>query len=128
MLQQAGRACWRGGHRRLWRPSTGRTKVSSSTSAWCGDLGLTLARQCRKGSRGAGTWALPGGHLEFGESFAACGLREVAEETGLVLGANHALHLVNVQNCLFSDAHYVTIFLHTEVSQVNFIFGALIPD
>ena len=79
---------------------------------------MTLSSQHRKGSRGAGTWALPGGHLEFGESFAACGLREVAEETGLKLGANYAFHLVSVQNCQFSDAHYVTLFLRTKVSQV----------
>ena len=37
----------------------------------------------RKGAHGAGTWAFPGGHLAFGESFEACAHREVMEETGL---------------------------------------------
>lgn len=29
-----------------------------------------------------GTWGLPGGHIEPGESFAACAVREFREETG----------------------------------------------
>ncbi len=37
----------------------------------------------RKGAHGAGTWATPGGHLEFGESVKACATRELLEETGL---------------------------------------------
>ena len=64
----------------------------------------------RKGSHGAGTWACPGGHLEFGESPAECAAREVLEETGLHL---HTIQHADFTNDLFADhsRHYITLFV-----------------
>ncbi len=62
----------------------------------------------RRGAHGAGTWALPGGHLEFGESVEACAEREVLEETGLAL---RNLSRGPYSNDLFEDRHYVTLFV-----------------
>ena len=64
----------------------------------------------RQGSHGAGYFAAPGGHLEFGESFAAGVRREVREETGLEISE---LRLLSVGNYLFGRAdgerHYVDV-------------------
>lgn len=69
----------------------------------------------RKGSHGSGTWALPGGHLELGESFEACAVREVMEETGLAIRDVTFAYAVN---SVFSEAmHYVTIFMRADVDE-----------
>ena len=67
----------------------------------------------RKGSHGAGTWALPGGHLEPGESFEACCEREILEETGLTI---KNISPVVFTNDLFNDdgLQYITLFFKGE--------------
>jgi 8-oxo-dGTP diphosphatase len=67
----------------------------------------------RKSAHGAGTWALPGGHLEFFETIEDCAKREVAEETGL--------QIANVRHFAFTDdrfeieeKHYITLFVTAE--------------
>ena len=64
----------------------------------------------RLGSHGAGSWAPPGGHLEFGESAERCARREVLEETGLTLGALHP-GPYTVDAFPEIGRHYVTLFV-----------------
>lgn len=58
----------------------------------------------------AGTLAIPGGHLEFGESFETCAEREVLEETGLAV---RDVRFLTATNSVMVEErkHYVTIFM-----------------
>ncbi|GJU89981.1 NUDIX hydrolase 1 [Tanacetum coccineum] len=71
----------------------------------------------RKLSIGAYTYALPGGHLEFGESFEECAAREVKEETGLDI---KNIELLTATNNLLSDSvHLVIIYMRAHLSDPN---------
>ncbi|GAI12720.1 unnamed protein product [marine sediment metagenome] len=59
---------------------------------------------------GAGTWTMPGGKLDFGESFEYAAYREVFEETGLKIDKNK-LKLISITNDIVEDAHFITIGL-----------------
>jgi 8-oxo-dGTP diphosphatase len=77
-------------------------------------LSETFSSFWRSNLHRKGTWALPGGHLEFGESFAECASRELEEETGLQLSPERMRYLTTV-NTVFEDKgkkfHYVTILV-----------------
>lgn len=64
----------------------------------------------RLGSHGEGTWTVPGGHLEFGESFEETGVREIKEETGLEISNVHFAALTN-DHFEKEGKHYVTVWL-----------------
>lgn len=60
-------------------------------------------------------WSIPGGHLEMGETFEACAIREVEEETGIRL---ENVRFVAVTNDLATHTacgkHYISIALLAE--------------
>lgn len=67
----------------------------------------------RLGSHGANSWTVPGGKLEFGESFEDCSKREVMEETGLTIDN---VKLIAVTNNIFPDegVHSITIWMESD--------------
>jgi 8-oxo-dGTP diphosphatase len=67
----------------------------------------------RKGSHGSGTWARPGGHLEFNESIEDCAKREVFEETGRSI--KNLQHFAYTNDIFKVEKnHYVTLFVVSE--------------
>jgi 8-oxo-dGTP diphosphatase len=62
------------------------------------------------GAAGCGMWGFTGGHLEGGESFEQCAIREVAEEIGIKL---KRVTYLTVENVIFEaeQKHFVTIFM-----------------
>ena len=74
--------------------------------------------QQRKGSHGAGSWSVPGGHLEFGESFEDTARREVKEETGLEI-KNVRFGAVTNDHFADENKHYVTVWMLSDWADGN---------
>ncbi|HET6257652.1 NUDIX domain-containing protein [Pseudonocardia sp.] len=85
------------------------TQVRVGVGAVVVDDGRILVLR-RAGAHGAGTWGLPGGHQEFGESPERTAVREVAEETGLVVEATARLGFTD-DPMPEIGRHYVTLFI-----------------
>jgi len=67
----------------------------------------------RKGAHGQGTWAFPGGHLEFGESFVRAAIRETKEECGLRIKNPEFVYATN-DIYKKENLHYITVFMKTK--------------
>lgn len=64
----------------------------------------------RKGSHGNGTWAIPGGKLDWFEDFEECAKREVLEETGVEIEGVEFVHATN-NHFKDEDQHFITIVM-----------------
>lgn len=84
-----------------------RVRVGVAAVVADGERWLVLRRA---GAHGAGTWGLPGGHQEFGESPEQTAVREVAEETGLTVVATARLGFTD-DPMPEIGRHYVTLFV-----------------
>jgi 8-oxo-dGTP diphosphatase len=78
---------------------------------------------------GAGTLALPGGHLEMGETWEECSTRELLEETNLLI---KNVKFVSATNDIAIGGnlskHYVTIFMQADVHEDAALLQNLEPD
>ncbi len=79
----------------------------------------------RKSDNGTGTWAVPGGHLEWMESWEDCAIREVAEETGLKVKSPQVVEIYNYPDRV-GDRHYVDIWMVVE--EVTGVPQTMEPD
>jgi 8-oxo-dGTP diphosphatase len=67
---------------------------------------ILLGKRLTSELEGAESWTMPGGHIEFGESFEETAKREVLEETGIIV---RAVRVFCVNGDRSERAHYVTV-------------------
>ena len=79
----------------------------------------------RKSKHGTGTWAMPGGHLEYGETPAQCATRELMEETGINIPENE-FQFISITNDSFPEKHDITI--HVRADNIDAIPKVIEPD
>ena len=69
------------------------------------------AKMASSDLHGEGTWTMPGGKMEFGETFEEASAREVLEETSIKL---KKVEVICVNNERIDVAHFVTIGMFSD--------------
>ncbi|KAI3778877.1 hypothetical protein L2E82_08265 [Cichorium intybus] len=91
--------------------------------------GNTVLLGRRRSSVGHNTYALPGGRLEFGESFEECAAREVKEETGLHI---KEIQYLTVTNDVYTEGekplHLVAVYMRASLSDPDQLPENMEPD
>ncbi len=87
-----------------------RPSIGVAVIIWRGSKAIFFER---RGSHGHGMWSIPGGHLEFGESWEECAQREAMEELGVRI---KNVRFLAVTNDIFEaeNKHYVSIWMEAE--------------
>ncbi|MEY8661664.1 NUDIX hydrolase [Ligilactobacillus faecis] len=78
--------------------------------------------------RTSGKWGLPGGLLELGETLAETAIREVKEETGLIVTELKQLHTFSGPFAYATLANQDKIYMVTTLYHVLAYQGTLHPD
>ncbi len=95
------------------------------------DGGGKVLLALRRNPPAAGTWSLPGGRQELGETLEEALRREVREETGLEIGAPE---LLTVQDMIVRDGeqrvqyHYVIAYYRAQVTDGRLAPGDDVAD
>ena len=85
----------------------------------------------RKGSHGEGLYALPGGHLEFNESYTQCCDRELMEEIGVKFGKYEHVGFSEdwFEKISGEEKHYTTLyFVVKNIDSNNITIKNMEPD
>lgn len=86
----------------------GSAKVGVGVLVWKGNK---IALVKRAGSYGNGTWAPPGGHVEFGECASETARRETMEEIGVKI---ENLKILGFTEDITQDKHYITVWVRAD--------------
>jgi 8-oxo-dGTP diphosphatase len=74
---------------------------------------VLLGRRGSDSSHGRGSWAFPGGKLDFGEDWATCAARETLEEAGISI--THVRFITCTNDYFKTEGkHFITIYMRAD--------------